>query len=63
MLVSLAGGRLAFEWPLSSSLSLRLHGDVVADLRRPTFTLDGKEAWGAPPVAGTLGVGALAHFP
>jgi hypothetical protein len=58
-----AGARIALEWPLSQTFSFRVHGDLIADLRRPTFVLDGASAWSAPPVAGSTAMGLLGRFP
>jgi hypothetical protein len=59
-----AGGRVGFEWPLSGVLALRAHGEVVANLYRPTLALGTPlyEVWAAPPAAGTLGAGIAVRF-
>jgi hypothetical protein len=63
LLFAASGGRIAIEWPVSQTLSLRLHGDLLADLHRPTLVLDGQKVWPAPLFEGEFGAGALANFP
>lgn len=57
-----AGGRVGLQWPLSRGLSLLARLDLLVDLRRATFVLDGDNAWTAPIVAGVAGVGFLTNF-
>jgi hypothetical protein len=59
-----AGLRLGVEWPESTMFALRVRADGLANLRRARLTLgQSDEVWGAPPFAGTLGVGVVARFP
>jgi hypothetical protein len=58
-----AGGRLGVLLPLHGNLLLRLRGDLLADLSRPTLYLDGGPVWPAPLVAASLGADALLRFP
>ena len=61
-LLAAAGGRLGLEWPVSRGVALRAHLDIVLDLRRATFLFDGQDAWTAPVLAGTGGLGVFAYF-
>jgi hypothetical protein len=58
-----AGARLLAEAPLTKWLSLRAYGDMMVRLSPVKLKLDGSDVWPAPPVAGLLGLGALAYFP
>jgi hypothetical protein len=57
-----AGARLEFEWPLSTTWSVRARVDGVANLYRATLVLGSETVWPAPLFAGTLGAGLAAHF-
>jgi hypothetical protein len=63
MVFAAAGGRIGAEWPLSALLFLRIRGDLVAELNRPTYELDGQSPFTANAVAGTFGLGMGAQLP
>ena len=56
------GGRVGAMLPLREHLFVRFRGDLVGDLGPTTLMLDGTRAWRAPPVAGSLGIDAVARF-
>ena len=56
------GARVASELPLSPTLALRVHGDLVAPLRRVTLRLDGASSWTAPAAFLHLGAGLTYRF-
>ncbi len=56
------GARVAFEWPMSETFSLRTHLDAIVDLRRAHMVIGGGEAWTTPLVAGAVAAGVAAHF-
>jgi hypothetical protein len=55
------GGRLGMELPLSRTFALRLHADLLVDVRPAEFRVD-QIVWTTPPFAGA-GAGLLARFP
>jgi hypothetical protein len=57
------GGRVGVEWPLGPTIFLRAHADVLANLERAVFQLDGQGGWTAPVVGGALGLGVGAALP
>jgi hypothetical protein len=57
-----AGGRVGLEWPISSTLALRVHVDGAVNLVRVHLALGRDDVWSAPPLSGTLGGGLIARF-
>jgi hypothetical protein len=57
-----AGARVGLEWPLSSTLALRVHADGAINLVRVRLALSADDVWSAPPLSGTLGGGLIARF-
>ncbi len=57
-----AGARVGYDWPLSGRFSLRTHVDAMVDLDRARLQIGGADAWTAPIVAASGGVGIAAHF-
>ena len=61
-LYAAAGGRAAFELPISGPLSLRLHADLIGNLTRVRLTIDGEDVWRAPAFAAIGGFDAVARI-
>ena len=61
-LVASAGGRVGLEWPISSTLALRVHIDGAVNLVRVHLALGRDDVWSVPPLSGTLGGGLIARF-
>lgn len=57
------GPRVGFELPVAARWSIRVHGDLVADLRRTTLRLNESDVWTAPGVYLALGTAVATHFP
>jgi hypothetical protein len=51
-----AGGRIGVQILTTHALIMRLHTDVLGDLRRATLRLNGLDTWTAPPLSTTLGI-------
>jgi hypothetical protein len=62
-LFAAVGPRVGVEIPVTSWASLRLRADALVDLYRATVDVDGKPAWAASQVTGTLGGGVAVRFP
>ncbi len=58
-----AGARLGLEFPLISSMALRVRVDGLVPLTHTRLELSGSEVWSTPPVAVTAGAGVMFHFP
>jgi hypothetical protein len=57
------GARLGAEAPLgSSSFALGGFADIVAPLRRITFSIDDRAAWTTPAVGAAGGLEVVGHF-
>jgi hypothetical protein len=57
------GGRIGVELPVSNRFALVAQVDAVGNVYRTTLDIgEGTFAWEASPVAGVLGLGALASF-
>jgi hypothetical protein len=56
------GGRVGALIPITGTLSLRPHLDVVGDLEPTTLKVGVPTAWTASPVAGALGIDAVMRF-
>ena len=57
------GGRVGAEIPLGKRVFLRAHADLLANLERAIFQLDGQGGWTVPPVGGAVGLGVGAPLP
>jgi hypothetical protein len=58
-----AGARLAIAIPLTTRLSLAIHGDLTTPLIETRVEVDGAAVWTSPVLAFALGAGMAAHFP
>jgi hypothetical protein len=61
--VPAVGPRAGFEVPLGRSLTLRVRGDLLVNLLRPTVTLNGAPLWPLAPVSGIVAAGLAYRFP
>jgi hypothetical protein len=59
--LAMAGARVGGEITLSTAFALRAHADGLVDLDRPILKL-GDQFWHVPVLAGTVGVGVVAHI-
>jgi hypothetical protein len=50
------GGRLFYELPLGSGLSLQAHVDLLGAVSHISLWIGGSEVWSMPPIAGSLGL-------
>jgi hypothetical protein len=57
------GARLAVALPITTRLSLVMHGDLTTPLGRTHLEVDGAEVWTTPRLAFVLGLGVAASFP
>jgi hypothetical protein len=57
-----AGGRVGVEVPVQPVLGLRVQTDVVGNLQRHTFVLNGLPAWSPPAVSASLAIEGVVHF-
>jgi len=58
-----AGARLAAAIPLTTRLSLAIHGDLTTPLIETRVAVDGAAVWTSPILALALGVGVVAKIP
>jgi hypothetical protein len=56
------GGRLEFSLPMGDLLFARAHGDLVAPLTRPKFSIGGERVYELPVLAVAAGVGIGVRF-
>jgi hypothetical protein len=61
--VPAAGLRTGLQVAIARSLTLRVRGDVLANLALPSVSLNGATAWTLPQVSGVVGVGLAHRFP
>lgn len=58
----LIGGRMGVLVPVTDDIGIRANGELGIPLVRTTFNIDGKPAWTAPAVQGTIGLGVEVSF-
>jgi hypothetical protein len=56
------GGRVGAMLPVARPLFLRFRADLLGDISSSNLVLNGRSAWTAPVVAGTLGIDAVVRF-
>jgi hypothetical protein len=57
------GARLAVEIPVTTRLSLGIHGDLTTPLTETELQVDGASVWTSPILSVALGIGVAATFP
>jgi hypothetical protein len=57
------GARLALAIPLTTRLSVALHGDLTTPLTETQLQVDGATVWTSPSLSLALGIGVAATFP
>ena len=57
------GARLAVAIPVTTRLSLAVHGDLATPLTKTELDVDGSAVWSTPALAFALGLGVAASFP
>lgn len=58
-----AGARVLADLPIVAPISLRLHADLLAPLSPTVLLVDDAEVWSSSPLAVSLGICAIVHFP
>jgi hypothetical protein len=56
------GPRIGTEFPLGKGFAWRIDAEALGNLQRASVDLDGKQAWQAPPVLGSVAGGVVLHF-